>query len=195
MGSLFAVDIAMTKRERTKKMRVGKQMIEAAMKAAKAKVMRSRPLRESLKDWFNHKGRCPFNETPLFSDWVDKMLDMMRGEIGNDRLATADNLAAALRVQSIGDPLALKCASQLEKKNIQTDIDCYVEEGKVFASVWIKHMVLDYVNEKAEEVAGKFREKGYSVDMWVDEEDASEITVNAVIDFDKYVGNQKKGGR
>lgn len=185
----------MTKRERTKKMRVSKQMIEAAMKAAKAKVMRSRPLRESLKDWFNHKGRCPFNETPLFSDWVDKMLDMMRGEIGNDRLATADNLAAALRVQSMGDPLALKCASQLEKKNIQTDIDCYVEEGKVFASVWIKHMVLDYVNEKAEEVAGKFREKGYSVDLWTDEEDASEITVNACIAFDKYVENQKKGGR
>ena len=58
----------MTKRERTKKMSIDKQMIEAAMKAAKAKVMRSRPLRESLKDWFNHKGSCPFNDTPLFSD-------------------------------------------------------------------------------------------------------------------------------
>lgn len=172
-----------------------KQMIEAAMKAAKAKVMRSKPLRESLKDWFNHKGSCPFNDTPLFSDWVDKMLDMMRGEIGNDRLATADNLAAALRVQSIGDPLALKCASQLEKNNVQTDTDCYVEDGKVYASVWIKNMVVDYVNELADKVRSTFRNKGYLASICIDDEDPSEVTVCAVMDVARFFDLQKKGGR
>lgn len=185
----------MTKKERTKKMNVSKQMIQAAMKAAKAKVMRSKPLRESLNDWFNHKGSCPFNDTPLFSDWVDKMLDMMRGEIGNDRIATADNLAAALRVQSMGDPLALKCASQLEKKNVQTDIDCYVEEGKVYASVWIKNMVVDYVNELADKVLSTFRNNGYLASICRDDEDSSEVTVCAVKDVAKFFEAQKKRGR
>ena len=170
-------------------------MTNTTMKEAKAKVMRSKPLRESLKDWFNHKGNCPFNDTPLFSTWVDKMLEMIRGEIGNDRLATADNLAAALRVQSMGDPIALKCARQLEKKNVQTDIDCYVEEGKVYASVWIKHIVVDYVTEMADEILWKFRNAGYLASINMDEEDSSEVTVCAVIDVAKFFKMQKKGGR
>lgn len=170
-------------------------MTNTTMKEAKAKVMRSKPLRESLKDWFNHKGNCPFYDIPDFGDWVERMLDFMEGMIHDDGLVTGDNLVAALRVQSMGDPIALKCVRQLEKKNVQTDINCYVEEGMVYASVWVKHMVIDYVNELAEEVAGKFREKGYSVDVWTDEEDSSEVTVNAVIDFEKFVKLQKKGGR
>ena len=165
------------------------------LKAAKAKVMRSKPLRESLKDWFDHKGRCPFNEVKDFGDWLDLMLDMMRGEIGNSRLATADNLFAALRVQSMGDPLALKCAAALDKKHIQNDIDCYVEEGKVYASVWLKHMVVDYVKELAEVVAAKFRDGGYSVDWFYNDEDSSEATVCAVKDVAKFFKAQKKGGR
>ena len=171
------------------------ETIQAAMKAAKVKVMRSKPLRESLKDWFNHKGNCPFNDTPLFSDWVDKMLDMMRGEIGHNRLATADNLFAALKVQSMGDPLALKCAGMLEKKKVQNDIDCYVEEGKVYAFVWIKHMVVDYVNELADKVRSKFRDNGYLAYIYIDDEDSSEATVCAEIDVAKFFKMQKKGGR
>lgn len=178
-----------------KELTIHAAMRAANVKAAKAKVMRSKPLRESLKDWFNHKGNCPFNETPRFGDWVCRMLDFMGDMIHDDGLVTADNLAAALRVQSIGDPLALKCAGMLEKKKVQTDTNCYVEEGMVYASVWIKHMIVDYANELAEEVAGKFREKGYSVDVWHDMENSSEVTVNAVIDFEKFVKLQKKGGR
>ena len=170
-------------------------MTNTTMKEAKAKVMKSKPLRESLKDWFDHKGKCPFNDTPLFSKWVDKMLEMMRGEIGNDSLVTADNLAAALRVQSMGDPIALKCARQLEKKNVQTDIDCYVEDGMVYASVWIKHMVISYVNELAEECVAKFRNAGYLASFYIDEEDSSEVTVCAVMDVAKFFKSQKKGGR
>lgn len=169
--------------------------IKKMVSDAKAKVMRSKPLRESLKDWFNHKGSCPFNDTPLFSDWVDKMLEMMREEIGNSRLETAENLFEALKVQSMGDPLALKCARQLEKKKVQTDTDCYVEEGKVYASVWIKHMVVDYVNELADKVRSKFRDKGYLASICIEDEDSSEATVCAVIDVAKFFKLQKKGGR
>ena len=170
-------------------------MRAANVKAAKAKVMRIKPLRRSLKDWFDHKGRCPFPAIHDFGVWVELMLDFMGDMIHNDGLETADNYVAALRVQSMGDPLALKCARQLEKKGVQTDIDCYVEEGMVYASVWLKHRVIDHVNKLAEEVAGKFREKGYSVDVWTDEEDSSEVTVNAVIDFDKFAELLKKGGQ
>ena len=176
-------------------MSINKKMIQAAMKAAKAKVMKSKPHRESLKDWFNHKGKCPFNDTPLFSKWVDKMLEMMRGEIGNDSLVTADNLAAALRVQAMGDPIALECARDLDKKKVQNDIDCYVEEGMVYASVWIKHMVVDYVNELADKVRSRFRNKGYLASFYIDNEDSSEVTVCAVMDVAKFFKSQKKGGR
>lgn len=170
-------------------------MTNTTMKEAKAKVMRSKPLRESLKDWFNHKGRCPFNEVKQFGDWVDLMLDMMRVEIDDSRLETAENLFKALKVQSMGDPIALKCARELDKKKVQNDLDCYVEGGKVYASVWIKHMVVDYANELAEEVAAKFRENGYSADLWHDMEDSSEVTVCAVMDVEKFFNAQKKGGR
>ena len=162
---------------------------------AKAKVMRSKTLRESLKDWFNHKGKCPFNEVERFGDWVDLMLDMMRVEIGNSRLETAENLFEALKVQSMGDPIALKCVRYLNKKKVQNDIDCYVEEGKVYASVWIKHKVVDYVNELADKVHGMFRDKGYLTSIWIDDEDSSEATVCAVMDVAKFFKMQKKGGR
>lgn len=185
----------MTKSERTKKMNVSKQMLESAMKAAKAKVMRSKPLRESLKEWFSQKGRCPYNEVVDFGDWTELMLRKMAVEIGDTSLETADNLFNALKVQSMGDPIALKCASQLEKKNVQTDIDCYVEEGKVYASVWIKHMVVDYVNELADEVRSTFRNKGYIASICIDDEDSSEVTVCAVKDVAKFFKAQKKGGR
>ena len=171
-------------------MNARKKMIEAA----RGKAMKSGTLRKALQDWFWREGR-PYPEIMGFYTWLDKELGFLATMIAHATKVTVDNLVAGLKVNAIGDPLAVKCSAALEKKNIQTDINCYVEEGKVYSSVWIKHMVLDYVNEKAEEVAGKFREKGYSVNMWVDEEDASEITVNACIDFDKYVENQKKGGR
>lgn len=175
-------------------MKMKEETTQAVKKAAKAKVMRSKPLRESLKDWFNHKGSCPFNDTPLFSDWVDKMLEMMREEIGNIRLETAENLFEALKVQSMGDPIALKCVRYLNKKKVQNDIDCYVEEGKVYASVWIKHKVVDYVNELADKVRGMFRNKGYLASICIDDEDSSETTVCAVIDVAKFFKMQKKGG-
>lgn len=169
--------------------------IKKMVQGARAKALKSAPLRKALMNWFKLKGNCPYPEITDFGKWVEELLYHIGDMIKEEKNVTIDNLVAGLKVNAIGDPLAVKCSAELEKKNIQTDINCYVEEGKVYSSVWIKHMVLDYVNEKAEEVAGKFREKGYSVDMWVDEEDASEITVNAWIDFDKYVENQKKGGR
>ena len=166
------------------------------MKEAKAKVMKSKPLRESLiKDWFNHKGKYPFNDTPFFSKWVDKVLEMMRGEIGNDRLVTADNLAAALRVQSMGDPIALKCAKKVVKLDVQTDIDGYVKKGMVHASVMIKHIVVDYVTSMADEILRKFRNAGYLASIYMDEEDSSKATVCALMDVAKFFKSQKKGGR
>lgn len=112
-----------------------------------------------------------------------------------DTMLSPANLLKALEVNALGDPLALKYAAVLEKKKVQSDTNCYVEDGKVYSHVWIKHMVVSYANELAEEVAAKFRENGYSADLWHDMEDSSEVTVCASIDFDKYVELQTKGGR
>ena len=171
-------------------MNVSKQMIEVA----RGKALKIAPLRNALMNWFKRRGDCPFPEITDFGRWVEELLYHIGDMIKEEKDVTIDNLVEGLKVNAIGDPLAVKCSAELEKKNIQTDINCYVAEGRVYSAVWIKHMVLDYVNENAQEVAGKFRENGYSVDFWTDEEDESDITVNARIDFDKYVENQKKGG-
>lgn len=157
-------------------------------------VRRTRKLKTALKAW-HRSDRAKGFGNPNFEDWLRIRIEDMEKGIHDDNLLSPANLVKALEVNAIGDPIAVKCAANMEKKNIQSDINCYVEEGMVYSSVWIKHMVIDYVKELAEKCAAKFREKGYAVDVCVNEEDASEITVNGTIDFDKYLELQKKGGR
>ena len=158
-------------------------------------VRRTRKLKAALKAW--HKvDRAKGFGNPNFEDWLRIRIEDMEKGIHDDNLLSPANLVKALEVCAIGDPLALKFATAAAKKGgFQTDTNCYLEEGMVNASVWVKHIVLDAVKTKAEEIAEKFREKGYAVDVCVNEEDASEITVNGTIDFDKYLELQKKGGR
>ena len=163
-----------------------------AVEVARGKALRSAPLRNALKEWFRQKGRCPDPEITNFGEWVERQISYLARTIKNRRLATADNLVKALAVNAIGDPLALRCAKEAaEKGGFKTDTNCYVEDGLVNSSVWVKNMA----KERVEDMADKFREKGYEVDVWVDEEDETEITVNATIGFGKYLGLQKKGGR
>jgi hypothetical protein len=49
--------------------------------------------------------------------------------------------------------------------------------------VWLRGENAAFVESYAKEVADGFRKAGYSAEIWVDEEDDKEATVNAQIGF------------
>ena len=172
-------------------MNVSKQMIEAA----RAKALKSTRLRKELKDWFDHKGYCPNPEITDFEGWVEKLADYLAGGIKEDKNVTVENLVTALKVQAIGDANAIRFARKAEKDGWKTDTDCYIEEGIVYASVWLSGKDAKATEKRADAMAAKFRVLGYATDVWVDEEDDKDVTVNACLDFPLYVKLTKKGGK
>lgn len=164
------------------------------VKAARAKAMMSAPLRNGLKEWFKKKGACPDPEVKDFVEWVERRLDYLAGHMGKCRI-TVDSLVTALKVQAVGDVNALALADKAKSEGWKTDTNCYLEEGVVWASVWLSGKEPKETEKRADEIAAEFRKLGYTTDIWVDEEDEGDITVNAAIDFKLYLKNEKKGGR
>ena len=164
------------------------------IKAARARAMMSAPLREALKNWFKKKGACPDPEVKDFVEWVERRLDYLAGHMGKCRI-TVDSLVTALKVQAIGDANALALEEKANRDGWLTDVNCYLEEGVVWASVWLSGKEPKETEKRADGIAAEFRKLGYTTDIWVDEEDEGDITVNAAIDFKLYLKNQKKGGR
>lgn len=159
---------------------------------ARAKAMKSGMLRKELKGWFDRKGSCPNPEITDFKEWVENLADSLAGAIHEDKLVTVENLVTALKVEAMGDVNAIRFSNRAAKEGWQTDINCYIEEGVVFANVYLSGEDADATRKRAEQMAEDFRKSGYSAEVWVDEEDDRACTVNAQIDFNLYV---KKGGR
>ena len=164
------------------------------IKAARAKAMMSSPLRCRLKEWFAKKGACPDPEVKDFVEWVERRIDYLAGHMGNCR-KTVDSLLTALRVQAVGDPYAVYLAECAEDSGFKTDINCYVEEGRVWSSVWLSGEDAKKTENMADNIAKSIRLLGYDADIWIDEEDEHEVTVNASIDFAAYYKLVKKGGK
>ena len=161
-------------------------------KAARATAMRSKPLRSALEDWYKHKGSCPFPEEKSFLRWIERLADHVAGQFHDEGLVTEKNIVEGLKVQAIGDKLALRLAKKAARAGYETDTNCYIEEGVVFANVWIASDSFEKSEKRADGIAAEFRKAGYSAELWVDEEDNRACTVNAQIDFKLYV---KKGGQ
>lgn len=153
---------------------------------AAAIVRRSRKMMKELREWYNHRGTCPDPHIGTFNDWLKVRLDDMAGAIHNPNFVSPAYIAKALAVNAVGDPLALKLADKASKGEFRTDVNCYVEEGVVFSNVLITGEP-KATEKKADEIAQKFRDKGYSAEVWIDEEDDTEVSVNAQIDFDVYL--------
>lgn len=164
------------------------------VKAARAKAMMSAPLRNGLKEWFKKKGACPDPEVKDFVEWVERRLDYLAGHMGECRI-TVDSLVTALKVQAVGDVNALALAEEAKREGWKTDTNCYLEEGVVWASVWLSGKDAKATEKRADAMAAKFRDLGYATDVWIDEEDDKDVTVNACLDFPLYVKLTKKGGR
>ena len=145
----------------------------------------------SLAEWFRHKGELALNEQNLtFWRWVEVRLDDLAWQIGKDKLPSeckAADLVEALRVNAMGVALAKECEAGAEKKGFKSDINCYVEDGMVYVSVYVGGKTSEEGWKEAEAIAAKFIEKGYATDVYHDDEDETEVFMAAVIDFPIYL--------
>ena len=159
----------------------------ATIEAAEKMVARNTALQAALRDWHRHKGQLnAADRDKPFDKWLRDLLFYLSDQVKEVDPAP-DKLVAALKINAIGEDLALLWAYEMSQNGLQTDINCYVEEGVVFSNLWLCDSEKVAVKMYAEEVAGKFREAGYSAEVWVDEEDEREVTVNAQIDFSAYL--------
>lgn len=147
-------------------------------------------LAKSLKEWFDRKVNLPTSERELkFDEWVDKQLEYIAGCIGENE--TVEHLVEALRVNAIGDPIAVTTEKNAEASGFVTATNCYVEDNIVYAGVWVTGKKAEENKKEAEAIAAVFRKAGYSAEVWVDEVDDTEVTVDAHIDFPIFLKMQK----
>ena len=151
-------------------------------------IFSSKLLTNSLADWWRHKGKLPSEEAGLgFIDWICKKIDdaddCLSAHVGE---APPGELVEVLRVNAVGDPIALETIDDSKEEGFKSDVDCYVEDGVVYSSVWLAGLSADEAYDRAKTIAKTFRSHGYATDIYVDEEDDTEVTVNASVDFDFF---------
>ena len=160
------------------------------IKSAARLAIEDAKLAKALRSW--HKRECTFNGTSCpFMKWLEGLADKLSVAIENP---TAHLIVEAMRVNSIGDSLALMLARCSRRDGLKADVCCYVEEGVIHSAVWQKGRNAEEAKQAAEDIAAIFRKAGYATDIYVDEEDEREVTVNAQIDFSFYLEKVKEGG-
>lgn len=163
---------------------------------AKRLAVSDEPLLVSLKEWHAHKGNvAPGTEDYNFDDWLVVMLGEMSDRVGVDypEFPTSEQLVHALRVNSIGDFVAVRASEIAKRDHLESDINCYVEDGIVYSSIWLKSGEASRTKAYADKLAEKLRRLGYSAEGCIDEEDSREVTVNAQLDFPLYVKLVERG--
>lgn len=150
--------------------------------------LETKSLVDSLAEWWRYKGNLPFDEADLcFFDWICHKIDDMAHCLG----ARAEDpppmeIVEALCVNAIGDPVATNEGVKSADAGFKTDTDCYVEDAVVYSSLWLGGVTADQTYNRAKSVAETFKSYGYATDIYVDEEDDTEVIVNASVDFDFF---------
>lgn len=163
---------------------------------AKRLAMADTALQGSLREWHMHKGAFSSVASDYcFDDWIYWMLGEMSDGVGVDypEFPTPDALAAALRIQAMGDVVSVKAADIAEQAGFVTDVNCHVEDGIVYSSIWLKGKDAEGVKKYADDLSDKFKRLGYSAEVSVDEEDDHEVFVNAQLDFRLYKTMVERG--
>lgn len=157
----------------------------ATIEATERLAVRDSALMAALHDWHGHKGLL-FREDrdKSFDQWLRDLVIYFAGQFREVDPAP-ERIVKALEINAVGDKLASYWARHMAKEHgCKADTNCYMEEGVVFANVWLNGESAAFTKAYAEEVADSFRKAGYTAEVWVDEEDDTEVTVNAQIDFD-----------
>lgn len=140
----------------------------------------------SLHEWYTRYRLCIQGRDALsFDRWIRERLDDMARNL-NYPYVSAEDMSEALRINSAGDAIAVTESISAREDGFKSDVNCYVEEGVVFSGVWLRGVHIMDTMDRAEDIASRFRLVGYSAELYVDERDAHEVTVNAQIDFDRY---------
>ena len=144
----------------------------------------------ALHDWYDRKIYLSSKVADKsYDDWLRTIVVELSGNLGIVmRPFNPDpfGIALALRVNAIGDGLALDESKRAEDDGFEADANCYVEDGVVNSNVWIRHADPDKTRARAEEVRACFASSGYSVEICSDAEDPRGATVMATIDFPVY---------
>lgn len=165
------------------------------VRAAQEMALAEEPLRKELVGWHQRQGTYSSSVSGRpFSSWVRWLIERI-SEALEIPSPTPKDLVDALRVSAVGDFLALCAVGKLEKEGFPADINCSIEDGKVDASICLdfnipKNKALDIAND----LATRFGKLGYRTDVWSDDEwDYPGVTMNASLEFAKYVELSESG--
>ena len=144
----------------------------------------------ALHDWYDRKIFLSSKVADKsYDDWLRTIIVELSGDLGivmRPFNPDPSGIALALRVNAIGDGLALDESKRAEDDGFESDANCYVEEGVVSSNVWLRHVDSGKTRERAEEVRACFSSSGYSAEILADAEDPRGATVMATINFPIY---------
>ena len=155
--------------------------IEFCDEAAKA-AMAMPELRASLEEWHEAETKRGVTKDD-FDTWLRKVIDGVAANYKDGVEPTNDWMVNALKVQ-VGMIPSVKSVMERDRKSFElddADINSYVEDGMVYASVWYKGK---YACAAAESTKDFFAANGWAVDVWKDVVCEDEFTVNASRAFD-----------
>ncbi|MBO6031687.1 MAG: hypothetical protein J6Q22_09460 [Prevotella sp.] len=144
---------------------------------------RSPKMEKALHRWHNRNKRFCAEAEPDFRKWVLQSLEGIMRSCG--KYATAQNVALAFRVVALGDEVANYLARKAKRHGYKADVNCYVEEEKVFANVWISGKSAEELAAREKEIAEEFRKAGYEVESGADE--IEERIIMATKDLGKWL--------
>lgn len=144
----------------------------------------------ALHDWHERKiYLSPKVADKTYDDWLRTIIVDLAGNIGivmKPFNPDPSGIAMALRINAIGDDLALEEAHLAAEDGFESDANSYVEEGVVNSNVWIRIADPDKTLARAKDICASFSDSGYSAEIVPDPGDARGATVMATIDFPVY---------
>ncbi len=167
---------------------VMRSTLKEALKLVKAEL----ELLQGLKEWHAYDMTLPSakDNQQEFDDWLDMQLNYSSTVIDGlfEGRQKPKDIVDVLRVDTLGDPLARRLSIEL-KGHYGTSSNAYVEDGRVFASVWISGNDAKETRAEADKVEKVFKDAGYSTERWLDDEFEADVTIYGNIPFKEY---QKK---
>lgn len=170
-------------------------VMHSTLKEALRLVKAEPELLKGLREWHAYDMTLPSakgNEKE-FDEWLDMQLryssTVIDGLFGGEQ--KPKDIVDVLRVDTLGDPLARRISNEL-KGHYGTSSNGYVEDGRVFASVWISGGNADEVRAEADKVEKAFKDSGYSTERFLDPEFDADVTIYGNIPFREYQKQRKE---
>ena len=167
---------------------------EQKISSAKAKAMMSTSLRKACKAWYEAKKTSPYPEAKSLGEWIEKELRFLALMTGQGEAITVDALLYALRVELLGEPLAVALAENARRNGWKTELYSYIEDGWVFSRVFVSGKSAEENKNEAYAIQSTFSIAGQDAKVELADSDIGEYCVCASIEFAKSIP-KGRGGR